>query len=94
MQYADDTIIVLPANVDDLKEFRKILDMYASFTGLRINYHKSSMIPLNVPDDDIAVLASFLGCAIGSMPFTYLGLPMGTTKPAIKDFSQIGRAHV
>ena len=89
VQYADDTIIVLPATVNDLKEFRKILDLYASFTGLRINFHKSSMIPLNVPADEVAVLASYLGCTIGSMPFTYLGLPMGTTKPAVKDFSPL-----
>jgi hypothetical protein len=26
-----------------------------------------------------------LGCNIASMPFTYLGLPLGTTKPTIYD---------
>ena len=25
------------------------------------------------------------GCVIGSMPFTYLGLPLGTTKPTVYD---------
>jgi hypothetical protein len=34
-------------------------------------------------------LATEFGCSIGSMPFTYLGLPMGTTKPKIEDFSPI-----
>jgi hypothetical protein len=29
------------------------------------------------------VLAKTLGCSIGSMPFTYFGLPLGTTKPKV-----------
>ena len=33
------------------------------------------------------ILAGTFGCDIGSMPFTYLGLPMGTTKPKIDDFT-------
>jgi len=27
------------------------------------------------------------GCSIGTLPFTYLGLPMGTTKPKIEDLT-------
>jgi hypothetical protein len=27
-----------------------------------------------------------LGCQVESMPFTYLGLPLGTTKPVIQDY--------
>ena len=30
-------------------------------------------------------LTSILGCNIGQLPFTYLGLPMGTTKPTVQD---------
>jgi hypothetical protein len=29
-------------------------------------------------------LASAFGCQVGTMPFTYLGLPMGTTNPGWK----------
>jgi hypothetical protein len=35
------------------------------------------------------VLAAALGCQVGSMPFPYLGLPIGTTKPSIQDFLPI-----
>ena len=30
--------------------------------------------------------ADMFGCVVGKMPFTYLGLPLGTTKPTIMDF--------
>jgi hypothetical protein len=38
-------------------------------------------------NEDRAIhLARTFGCKVGSMPFTYLGLPLGTTKPTIQDF--------
>lgn len=43
------------------------------------------MYPINVPPEKMVILANTFGCDIGSMPFTYLGLPMGTTKPKIDD---------
>lgn len=33
----------------------------------------------------MASLAAGLDCKIGSMPFTYFGLPLGTTRPSVKD---------
>jgi hypothetical protein len=48
IQYADDTIVVLPADVDQLRVFKGILEQYAAFTVLRVNYHKSSLIPINL----------------------------------------------
>jgi hypothetical protein len=44
------------------------------------------MVPINVEDHKMQILANTLGCSIGSMPFTYLGLPMETTKPKVLDF--------
>jgi hypothetical protein len=32
------------------------------------------------------VLAVVLDCQVGSMPLTYLGLPLGTTRPSVDDF--------
>jgi hypothetical protein len=52
IQYADDTIIVLPADLEQLIVFKDILNQYAAFTGLKVNYHKSSMIPINLSKED------------------------------------------
>jgi hypothetical protein len=35
------------------------------------------------------VMASTFGCQIGTFPFTYLGLPMGTTKPRVEDYTPL-----
>jgi hypothetical protein len=42
------------------------------------------MVPINISEDRCNELAVLLGCKKESMPFTYLGLPMGTTKPTIE----------
>ena len=89
IQYADDTIVILPANKHDLKVLKDILNVYAAFTGLNKYFHKSSMIPVNVPQTEIEELAAMFECSIGTMPFTYLGLPMGTTRPTIRDMSPL-----
>ena len=85
VQYADDTILVMPACVHQLLAMKEILNKYVASTGLHINFHKSSMIPLNLSDASAQNLAAAFQCSIGQMPFTYLGLPMGTTKPTVLD---------
>jgi hypothetical protein len=34
-------------------------------------------------------LAATFGCSVGRLPFTYLGLPLGTTKPTVQDLSPL-----
>jgi hypothetical protein len=50
-----------------------------------VNFHKSSIVPINVPEETMSELADAFGCQIGTLPFTYLGLPLGTSRPQIKD---------
>jgi hypothetical protein len=47
------------------------------------------MIPINLSAQRLEHLANTFGCQTGSLLFTYLGLPMGTTKPRIDDLSPI-----
>jgi hypothetical protein len=48
------------------------------------------MLPINISDDCVKSLAEGFGCIVGSFPFTYLGLPMGTTKPKMVEFMPLG----
>jgi hypothetical protein len=83
IQYADDTLIIMPADTDQVRLMKEILEQYAMSTGLKINFHKSSLVPINLIENSAAIIADSLGCKIASMPFTYLGLPLGTTKPSV-----------
>jgi hypothetical protein len=83
VQYADDTHIIMQACTSQITVMKDILNKYALSTGLQINFHKSSQIPMNISNNISQSIAGLLGCTIVSMPFTYLGFPVGTTKPIL-----------
>jgi len=89
IQYADDTLMLMQEDPIQLTHLKTILDNFALSTGLKVNFSKSSMFSINVPEATMVNLAAILGCQIGSMPFTYLGLPMGTTKPRMTDLTPL-----
>jgi len=68
---------------------KNLLDTFALSTGLKVNFSKSSTIPINVSAENLASLVATFGCQIASLPFTYLGLPMGTTKPRMEDITPL-----
>jgi hypothetical protein len=50
-----------------------------------MNYSKSSMVLINLYDDRLQHLAATSNCVAGSMPFTYLSLPLSTSKTTIEE---------
>jgi hypothetical protein len=89
IQYADDTLIVMEACSNQLMVLKALLQTFGDSTGLKVNYNKSVMLPINVQEDRLQHLARTFGCDRGTLPFTYLGLPLGLTKPKVIDFSPL-----
>jgi hypothetical protein len=89
IQYADDTILILEACPRQLFFLKAMLNSFADSTGLHVNYHKSNIYPINVSDQKMAILANTFHCKVGSMPFTYLGLPLGLKKPNLGAFLRL-----
>jgi hypothetical protein len=85
VQYADETLLFLEACPRQLLALKAILNTFATSTGLRVNYQKSNIYPVNVDQDIMEILANTFGCQIGSYPFIYIGLPLGPNKPKVDD---------
>jgi hypothetical protein len=49
------------------------------------------MVPLNITEEKLEMLATAFDCQKVSLPFTYLGLPLGTKKPKIEHFMPLMR---
>jgi hypothetical protein len=47
------------------------------------------MVPVNTSQEKLDHLAKTFGCSVGTLPFTYLGLPLGLTKPRVEEFLPI-----
>ena len=80
--YADDTILFCEADNDQLKFMSWILMWFEAMSGLKINLNKNEIIPIR-PVTNAAELASDMGCKIGSLPMSYLGLPLGAKHKAL-----------
>ncbi|MCH88112.1 LINE-1 reverse transcriptase like [Trifolium medium] len=77
LQYADDTIFLGEASVENLWTLKMILRCFELASGLKVNFAKSSVMGVNVSADFLNVAERFLHCSVGSIPFSYLGLPVG-----------------
>lgn len=89
LQYADDTVIFCPPNLEFLSNIKKTLILFQLASGLQVNFHKSSLIGVNVNEDQMNVFASHLLCKVGKLPFIYLGLPIGGNMSQLKMWDPI-----
>lgn len=80
-------MLILPADGRILFNLKGLLRSFSDSTSLHVNFQKSFLMPINVSDIKTMHLANTFGCTVGTMPFTYLGLPLGTTKLSIQEFS-------
>ena len=80
--YADDTLIFCEDDNEQLKFLSWLLMWFEAMSGLKINLSKSEIIPIG-PVNNLVELASELGCNIGSLPMSYLGLPLGAKHKAL-----------
>ena len=85
LQYVDDTLIFMERCHIQLATLKALLQSFSASTGLKVNYSKSIIVPINMDEHRAASLAQAFGCVIGSLPFTYLGLPLGLSKPKVID---------
>ena len=74
--FADDMILFCNADEEQILHIWMLLLCFQAVTGLKVNALKSEMVSIReVPN--VHVLAKILGCRIGSLPMTYLDMPLG-----------------
>lgn len=56
---------------------KAVLRCFELVSGLKVNFHKSSLIGINIDESFLSSAAKFLNCRVGGIPFKYLGLPVG-----------------
>jgi hypothetical protein len=79
-RYSSDFPIIQYANL------RTILNTFADSTGLKVNYAKSYIYPINTSQERLSHLAATFNCQARCVPFTYLGLPLSLNKPTVQDY--------
>lgn len=77
IQFADDTLFIGMASMQNTLTIKSVLRCFELASGLKINFHKSKLVGIEVEGSITRRIASFLNCKVMRVPFTYLGLPVG-----------------
>ena len=76
--FADDTTLFYDANEEQILHVQMLLLYFQAVTSFKVNALKSEMVPIRkVPNAHVQ--AKILGCRIGSLPMTQLGMPLGAS---------------
>ncbi|RVW43975.1 putative mitochondrial protein [Vitis vinifera] len=81
--FADDTLVFCDDSQEQLVFLSWLLMWFEAISGLRINLNKSEIFPVGRVEN-AELLAAELGCKVGSLPSTYLGLPLGASHKSVK----------
>ena len=60
LQYADDTILFLNPKPEYVRNLKWLLACFENLSGLKINYDKCEVVPINMNEDDAKLLSHFL----------------------------------
>lgn len=78
LQFVDDTLIMCRPSEDQLMYLRCVVRCFEAVSRLKVNLHKSRIFGVGQVNN-FGRLADCLGCSVGSLPTSYLGLPFGAS---------------
>jgi hypothetical protein len=76
LQYANDTLLFLEKDVSVAFNLKWILTCFEQIFGMRINFHKSELIPINIDAEELQPFIDIFQCEVGSFLVKYLGIPL------------------
>ncbi|GKV53518.1 hypothetical protein SLEP1_g60039, partial [Rubroshorea leprosula] len=89
LQFTDDTLIFCKASPDNAWAIKCIFRSFELISGLKVNFFKSSLSGIHVNDEDLSAMADMLNCMVGTIPFKYLGVPVGANSRKVSTWSPI-----
>uniref|UniRef100_A0A8I6Z7X8 Reverse transcriptase domain-containing protein n=1 Tax=Hordeum vulgare subsp. vulgare TaxID=112509 RepID=A0A8I6Z7X8_HORVV len=86
LQYADDTILFMEDDIKKARNLKLILCLFEQLSGLKINFHKSELFCFGDAQAEQLMYYQLFGYEGGTLPFTYLGIPIHHRKLTIKEW--------
>ncbi|GJV32920.1 RNA-directed DNA polymerase, eukaryota, reverse transcriptase zinc-binding domain protein [Tanacetum coccineum] len=84
--FVDDLLVLCHGDLNSVKVVKRALDMFSSVSGLNPNIGKSIVFFGNVKEQDKQDILSILPLKIGSLPVSYLGVPLITKHLTFTDY--------
>lgn len=74
-------MFITKTDIPTIVSLKIVLRLFTAVSGLRINFDKSSWIPINVDMNQVPIISVLLGCSQSEFPINYLGLPLTLNRP-------------
>ncbi|XP_026443136.1 uncharacterized protein LOC113343016 [Papaver somniferum] len=82
LQFADDLIMFLDDDCEQVHNLKNVLLGLELVSGLKFNFQKSALVPVGEAVNAVDG-ATIFGCPITSFPMKYLGIPLGSKSKAV-----------
>ncbi|XP_016168118.1 uncharacterized protein LOC107610598 [Arachis ipaensis] len=89
LQFADDTILFYPPEVETFRNYKRLLRCFEVISGLSINFEKSSLIPVNCNQEWVDRMCELVGCRATTLPVKYLGINLGANPRMVKAWKPV-----
>ncbi|GJX30864.1 RNA-directed DNA polymerase, eukaryota, reverse transcriptase zinc-binding domain protein [Tanacetum coccineum] len=83
------TLLLLQSGTPELDNIIRVLHIFYLVSGLKINIHKSNIYGIGVNEEEVSFMANNAGCISGILPFTYLGLLIGSNMKSIASWKTV-----
>jgi hypothetical protein len=87
--YADDTIFFLPADSGIIENVKWALVAFESLTGIKVNYDKIEMMPMNLTGEENHQYGALIGYNISHFPIIYFGLSLHDRTLRVSDWNGV-----
>ncbi|PNX79763.1 cysteine-rich receptor-like protein kinase [Trifolium pratense] len=77
LQFANDTLLMGTKSSVNVCALRAVLMLFETMSGLRVHFHKSMLVGVNISVSLLGEAASALCCRVRKIPFLYMGIPIG-----------------
>ncbi|GJX58355.1 RNA-directed DNA polymerase, eukaryota [Tanacetum coccineum] len=75
--YVDDVVFVGKWDTSNVNTIINVLKCFFLASCLKINLHKSKLMGIGVPHNEVLLVADSIGCLTFSTPFNFLGVKVG-----------------
>ena len=76
LQYAHDTIIFMEHDIAKTRNMKLVLCLFGQLSGLKIIFNKRELFCFGRAKEEQDAYKQLFGCEMGSLPFSYLGIPI------------------
>ncbi|GKV08326.1 hypothetical protein SLEP1_g19972 [Rubroshorea leprosula] len=89
LQFVDDTILFCESSSENIWAIKCIFRSFELVSSLKVNFFKSFPAGIHIKESKLNGMADTLNCLVGSIPFIYLGIPVGANPKKIATWAPV-----